>query len=141
MGLTTDNPDLTGYYGSYEGVKARLQVTGQPPEDALMLEALSGANAWVDINLGKHGLTVPSQIPPAIKQAATHYATAEALQPLFNSNSDENTGVDFYMEQAQAMLTAYIDQELKKTQDAEADPYIVSQSHKSTRYSLEEIIL
>jgi hypothetical protein len=124
-------------YGNAEDVKSKLVADGQSPSDEIIATALKSADILIDAELSKHKIK-PNPSSPVLKEAATYYATAEALQALFNGSTDEPDGVEFYNGRGERFLNTYIAKTLEEMED---DPYYIGQTHKSSRHTLEEIIL
>lgn len=125
---------MTYKYGLTETVLVRLGLLGQTPANDLVETALKSADVFVDGKLRKARLDVPENppYPEDLIEAANYYATAEALQPLFNTAEEYSENVSYYMERAKEFLSDYIDIEVQLQVEAETrddlNPYSSSKT-------------
>ena len=128
--LDEEEPD-THKYGIRDAVMVRLGMLGQSPSRDLVTTALNSADVHVDNQLRKARLTVPTQSPydSALVEAATYYATAEALQPLFNASENYSENVEYYLNRCSDVLDVYIATEIETLLIGRGDDHPYSHSH------------
>lgn len=140
-------------YGDSTTVKTQASVETAVPiegetegltiDDTLIETCLVRADAFIEGEIGKAGLPLPSETTSLLGASANDYAIARVLLALFNNDEEKNEKVNDYFTQAQNTIDDYIEIELKKLKDSEeytTDSYTISQSHKSSCYDLDQII-
>lgn len=137
-----DPTPQTWKYGDKTSVEKYVALEDETISSTLIETALTAADAYIDSNIKKAGIPLPTtEYPSSIVQAATFYATATALQP-FYTDEDENKKVNFYLSQADLFLENYITailNELSISGNAPGNhPYSYSQDDVNPVYKFED---
>ena len=137
------DPEKSWKYGAYQSVLQRVTADGDddPNEDLLVLSLLA-ADDYIDAAILEARLDLPAETySTTLVQAANYYAIADALQPGFNQDEDENKKVTHYLSLCDKFLTAYIN---KAVDDAvlnddleDVNPYSRSKSPVDPEYDFE----
>lgn len=132
-GETPEEEPDTHKYGVRAAVEVRLGLLGQTPASDLISTALNSADVYVDNQLRKARLPVPTTAPYIgdLVEAATLYAVAEALQPLFNLGEGYSQNVSYYLNRSRELLEDYIATEIETRMLEEDHPYSSSKTPRS----------
>lgn len=79
---------------------------------------LTNTTAWVDSNLRKNYLPIPTTIPQALKTAAIYYGASDVILTLYHGE-DMPIQFDVWFNKAEQLLKDYIEAELNNTEDAD----------------------
>ncbi len=101
--------------------------------DDLMTVAIDNSTVWIDSNLKRHYVPVPSDVPETLLTVAVYYAASDIILSLYHGE-DLPVQYDIWFQKAQDLLDDYIygylnsdasDSELNEIQ-------MVKYSHSST---------
>lgn len=102
----------------------------------LELLELSQANgeAWIEANLKKHYLPIPTNNPKALKTANIYYSASDILLSLYHGD-ELPVQYDVWFNKAQSLLDDYIESEVANGEDDNINPVelqMVKHSHALT---------
>ena len=102
----------------------------------LELLELSQANgeAWIEANLKKHYLPIPTNNPKALKAANIYYSASDILLSLYHGD-ELPINYDVWFNKAQSLLDDYIESEVANGEDDNINPVelqMVKHSHALT---------
>lgn len=113
----TIEPVYTGKYTDSNSVLALFEDISDEPSDALLTVAIDNTEAWIESNLKRHYVPIPTDIPQTLKTIAIYYASSDILMSLYHGEEYKNL-MDYWFEKAQDLLDAYIEEYL----NSEATP-------------------
>ena len=113
----TIEPVYTGKYTDSNSVLALFEDISDEPSDALLTVAIDNTEAWIESNLKRHYVPIPTDIPQTLKTIAIYYASSDILMSLYHGE-EYKTLMDYWFEKAQDLLDAYIEEYL----NSEATP-------------------
>ena len=101
-----------------------------------MIVELSQANgeAWIEANLKKHYLPIPTNNPKALKAANIYYSASDILLSLYHGD-ELPINYDVWFNKAQSLLDDYIESEVANGEDDNINPVelqMVKHSHALT---------
>ncbi len=79
---------------------------------------LANSTAWIDSNLRRNYLPIPTTNPQALKTAAIYYGASDVILTLYHGE-DMPVQFDVWFNKAQQLLEDYIESELNNSTDAE----------------------
>ena len=82
-------------------------ISDQVTNDLLTLAQANG-EAWIEANLKKHYLPVPTSNPKALKTANIYYSASDILLSLYHGD-ELPVQYDVWFQKAQSLLDDYID--------------------------------
>lgn len=113
----TIEPVYTGKYTDSNSVLALFEDISDEPSDALLTVAIDNTEAWIESNLKRHYVPIPTDIPQTLKTIAIYYASSDILMSLYHGEEYQSL-MDYWFEKAQDLLDAYIEEYL----NSEATP-------------------
>ena len=90
---------------------------------------INNADAWIDANLKRNYVPIPTTIPSALKTAAIYYAASDILLSLYQGD-ELPVQYDVWFNKAQSLLDDYI--EAYNHSEAEESELV---KHQSVKYS------
>ena len=97
--------------------------------DTLLATAIANSDAWIDANLKRNYVPIPTTVPSALKTAAIYYAASDVLLSLYQGD-ELPVQYDVWFNKAQSLLDDYID--AYKNSEAEESELI---SHQMVKHS------
>ena len=107
----TIEPVYTGKYTDSNSVLALFEDISDEPSDALLTVAIDNTEAWIESNLKRHYVPIPTDIPQTLKTIAIYYASSDILMSLYHGE-EYQTLMDYWFNKAQDLLDAYIEEYL-----------------------------
>ena len=101
--------------------------------DLLELSQANG-EAWIEANLKKHYLPIPTNNPKALKAANIYYSASDILLSLYHGD-ELPINYDVWFNKAQSLLDDYIESEVANGEDDNINPVelqMVKHSHALT---------
>ena len=80
----TIEPVYTGKYTDSNSVLALFEDISDEPSDALLTVAIDNTEAWIESNLKRHYVPIPTDIPQTLKTIAIYYASSDILMSLYH---------------------------------------------------------
>lgn len=129
----TIEPVYTGKYCDSNSVLALFEDISDEPSDGLLTVAIDNTEAWIESNLKRHYVPIPTDIPQTLKTIAIYYASSDILMSLYHGEEYKNL-MDYWFEKAQDLLDAYIEEYLNSEATPEEQNAIqmVKHSHAKT---------
>ena len=125
----------TTYQGKYCNETDVLALFGDisdTPSSDLIKVAIDNTEAWIESNIKRHYVPIPTTIPQTLKTVAIYYAASDILMSLYHGEEYQSL-MDYWFNKAQELLDAYIDDYLHNTDDAEELGRIVVVGHRNSR--------
>ena len=106
---TNDEPTpvYTGKYCDSDDVLALFEDISDDPSTALLTVAIDNTEAWIESNLKRHYVPIPTDIPQTLKTIAIYYASSDILMSLYHGE-DYQSLMDYWFNKAQDLLDDYI---------------------------------
>ena len=129
----TIEPVYTGKYTDSNSVLALFEDISDEPSDALLTVAIDNTEAWIESNLKRHYVPIPTDIPQTLKTIAIYYASSDILMSLYHGEEYESL-MDYWFNKAQDLLDAYIEEYLNSeaTPEEQLNNQMVKHSHSMT---------
>ena len=128
----TIEPVYTGKYTDSNSVLALFEDISDEPSDALLTVAIDNTEAWIESNLKRHYVPIPTDIPQTLKTIAIYYASSDILMSLYHGEEYKNL-MDYWFEKAQDLLDAYIEEYLNSEATPEEQNAIQMVKHSHTQ--------
>lgn len=122
-----DEPLYEGKYCDSDSVLALFEDISDDPSEALLKVAIDNTEAWIESNLKRHYVPIPTSIPQTLKTIAIYYAASDILMSLYHGEEYQSL-MDYWFNKAQDLLDAYIDEYLNS--DATEEEQIANQMVK-----------
>lgn len=106
-----DEPVYTGKYCNSNNVLALFGDISDDPSNGLLEVAIDNTEAWINSNLKRHYIPIPTDIPKTLKTIAIYYASSDILMSLYHGEEYQSL-MDYWFNKAQDLLDAYIDEYL-----------------------------
>ena len=90
-------------------------ISDQVSTDLLALAQANG-EAWIEANLKKHYLPIPTSNPKALKTANIYYSASDILLSLYHGD-ELPVQYDIWFQKAQSLLDDYIESEIANGSD------------------------
>ena len=123
----------TGKYYDSDSVLALFEDISDNPSEALLTVAIDNTEAWIESNLKRHYVPIPTTIPQTLKTIAIYYASSDILMSLYHGEEYQSL-MDYWFNKAQDLLDAYVEEYLNS--EAEEDELVAHQmvkhSHSQT---------
>ena len=129
----TDEPAYTGKYCNSDDVLALFGDISDDPSTDLLRVSIDNTNAWIESNLKRHYVPIPTTIPDTLKTIAIYYASSDILMSLYHGEEYQSL-MDYWFNKAQDLLDAYIDEYLNSdaTPEEQVRVQMVRHSHSMT---------
>lgn len=131
--MTTTTPAYTGKYCDSDSVLALFEDISDNPSEALLTVAIDNTEAWIESNLKRHYVPIPTTIPQTLKTIAIYYASSDILMSLYHGEEYQSL-MDYWFNKAQDLLDAYIEEYLNSeaTPEEQVNVQMVKHSHSQT---------
>lgn len=129
----TDEPLYTGKYCNSDDVLALFEDISDDPSEALLQVSIDNTEAWIESNLKRHYVPIPTSIPQTLKTISIYYAASDILMSLYHGEEYQSL-MDYWFNKAQDLIDDYIDAYLNAEATAEELDKInmVRHSHAKT---------
>lgn len=114
----TDEPAYTGKYCNSDDVLALFGDISDDPSTDLLRVSIDNTKAWIESNLKRHYVPIPTTIPDTLKTIAIYYASSDILMSLYHGEEYQSL-MDYWFNKAQDLLDDYIDAYLNSEAEAE----------------------
>ena len=131
--MTDTEAVYTGKYTDSNSVLALFEDISDDPSDNLLTVAIDNTEAWIESNLKRHYVPIPTNVPQTLKTIAIYYASSDILMSLYHGEKYESL-MDYWFEKAQDLLDAYIEEYLNSeaTIEEKQNLQMVKHSHSQT---------
>lgn len=101
--------------------------------DEMFETVINNSSAWIESNLKKNYVPLPTDHPQALKTAAIYYSASDILLSLYHGD-DLPVQYDIWFQKAQDLLEAYINEYLttEATNEELNNIRLVKHSHSAT---------
>lgn len=106
--MTNEEHVYTGKYCNSTDVLALFEDISDDPSEALLTVAIDNTEAWIESNLKRHYVPIPTIIPQTLKTIAIYYAASDILMSLYHGE-EYQTLMDYWFNKAQDLLEDYIE--------------------------------
>ncbi len=131
----TDKITYEGKYCNSDKVSALLEDISDNPSESLLNVSIDNTEAWIESNLKKHFVPIPTQIPQTLETVAIYYAASDILMSLYHGEDYESL-MDFWFNKAQSLLEDYITAYLNAdASDEELDKINMVKHSKAKTYN------
>ena len=129
----TTEPTYTGKYCNSDDVLALFEDISDNPSNNLLKVSIDNTEAWIESNLKRHYVPIPTSIPQTLKTIAIYYASSDILMSLYHGEEYQSL-MDYWFNKAQDLLDAYIDEYLRSeaTTEEQVQAQMVKHSHSRT---------
>jgi hypothetical protein len=129
----TDEPLYTGKYCNSNDVLALFEDISDDPSEDLLQVSIDNTEAWIESNLKRHYVPIPTSIPQTLKTISIYYAASDILMSLYHGEEYQSL-MDYWFNKAQDLIDDYIDAYLNAEATAEELDKInmVRHSHAKT---------
>lgn len=86
--------------------------------DDMFTTVIANCTAWIESNLKRHYVPIPTEHPQALKTIAIYYGASDILLSLYHGE-ELPVQYDIWFQKAQDLLDAYIEDQLNNTDDSE----------------------
>lgn len=124
----------TGKYCNSNDVLALFEDISDNPTTSLLTVVIDNTQAWIESNLKRHYVPIPTDIPQTLKTIAIYYASSDILMSLYHGEEYQSL-MDYWFNKAQDLLEAYVDEYLNSddiSDEASNATQIVGHSHSRT---------
>ena len=128
----TDEPAYTGKYCNSDDVLALFGDISDDPSTDLLRVSIDNTKAWIESNLKRHYVPIPTTIPDTLKTIAIYYASSDILMSLYHGEEYQSL-MDYWFNKAQDLLDDYIDAYLNSEAEAEEIDKINMVKHSHAR--------
>lgn len=129
----TDEQIYNGKYCGSNDVLALFGDISDEPEEDLLTVSINNTEAWIESNLKKHYVPIPTSTPQTLKTVAIYYASSDILMSLYHGEEYQSL-MDYWFNKAQDLLEDYIEAYLNTEATAEETENVnmVKHSHAPT---------
>ena len=105
-------------YCTIEEINALLSDISDDASTETLTVVLNNSTAWIDSNLRRNYLPIPTTNPQALNTAAVYYGASDVILTLYHGE-DMPIQFDVWFNKAQQLLEDYIEAELNNSTDAD----------------------
>ena len=84
--------------------------------DAMFTTAIGNSTAWIEANLKRHYVPIPTSVPSALKTVAIYHSASDILLSLYHGD-ELPVQYDVWFNKAQDLLDDYIDSYLNSEEE------------------------
>jgi hypothetical protein len=128
----TDENIITGKYCNSTDIVALFGDISDEIDDDLFTTVLGNTEAWIEANLKRHYVPIPTSIPQALKTVAIYHGASDIILSLYHGE-ELPVQYDVWFQKAQDLLDAYIDEYLNSEATAEEQAQIQMVKHSHSR--------
>lgn len=105
-------------YCTIQEINALLSDISDDASTETLTVVLNNSTAWIDNNLRRNYLPIPTQPPQVLNTAAIYYGASDVILTLYHGE-DMPIQFDVWFNKAQQLLEEYIEAELNNSTDAD----------------------
>lgn len=105
-------------YCTIEEINALLSDISDDASTETLTIVLNNSTAWIDSNLRRNYLPIPTNNPQALNTAAIYYGASDVILTLYHGE-DMPIQFDVWFNKAQQLLEDYIEAEINNSEDAD----------------------
>ena len=99
-----------------EDVKNLFGDVSDEPSDEMLTVAIDNSTVWIESNLKRNYVSIPSDNPDVLKTVAIYYAASDLLLSLYHGD-ELPVQYDIWFQKAQGLLDDYIEAYLNNDAD------------------------
>lgn len=125
-------------YCTTDEINSLLSDISDDASTETLTVVLNNTTAWIDSNLRRNYLPIPTNVPQALNTAAIYYGASDVILTLYHGE-ELPVQFDVWFQKAQQLLEDYIEAELNNSTDADTisrTKNIVSKRRKPYRRRL-----
>ena len=122
--IIEETPSDTQYCTTEDVISMFGDISDEPTQEMLNT-AINNATTWIEANLKRNYVPIPTSHPPALKTVAIYHSASDILLSLYHGD-DLPVQYDVWFNKAQTLLQDYIDAYLNS--EAEEDELMAHQS-------------
>lgn len=128
----SDTPISNGYCTCNDVLSLFGDISDEPPTETVNT-AINNSTAWIEANLKRHYVPIPTTHPQALKTVAVYHSASDILLSLYHGE-ELPVQYDIWFQKAQDLLDAYIDEYLnaEATAEEQVNVQMVKHSHGRT---------
>ena len=129
----TDESVVTGKYCNSTDIEALFGDISDDINTSLFTTVLGNTEAWIEANLKRHYVPIPTTVPQALKTVAIYHGASDIILSLYHGE-ELPVQYDVWFQKAQDLLDDYINEYLNSeaTPEEQAKVNMVSHSHSQT---------
>lgn len=133
--MTNDEPIHTGKYCNSNDVLALFADISDDPTPELLEVSIDNTEAWIESNLKRHYVPIPTSVPQALKTIAIYYAASDILMSLYHGEEYQSL-MDYWFNKAQDLIDDYVEAYLNaEATAAELDKINMVRHHHGKTYN------
>lgn len=132
MTIEIDQPVHSGKYCDSTDVLALFGDISDDPSEDLLMVSIDNTEAWIESNLKRHYVPIPTDIPQTLKTVAIYYAASDILMSLYHGEEYQSL-MDYWFNKAQELLDGYVDAYLNSDATSEELDKINRVKHSKAR--------
>lgn len=101
--------------------------------DDMFDTVITNSTAWIESNLKRHYLPIPSDNPNALRTVAIYHSASDILLSLYHGE-ELPIQYDIWFQKAQDLLDAYIEDALNNTDDGEVIGKVRSVGYSKSKH-------
>ena len=124
---------ITGKYCNSTDIEALFGDISDDVTDNLFTTVLGNTTAWIEANLKRHYVPIPTTVPQALKTVAIYHGASDIILSLYHGE-ELPVQYDVWFQKAQDLLDDYINEYLNSvaTPEEQAKVNMVAHSHSPT---------
>lgn len=124
---------VQGKYCSSTDIAALFGDISDDVTTDLFQTVIGNTEAWIEANLKRHYVPIPTNVPQALKTVAVYHGSSDIILSLYHGE-ELPVQYDVWFQKAQDLLDAYIDEYLNSeaTPEEQTNVQMVKHSHSRT---------
>jgi hypothetical protein len=107
-------------YCTKDDINALFGDISDDISDDMFTTVIDNCTAWIEANLKRHYVPIPTNHPQALKTIAIYYGASDILLSLYHGE-ELPVQYDIWFQKAQDLLDAYIEEALKNPNEEETE--------------------
>lgn len=125
------NTVITGKYCNSTDIVALFGDISDDVTNDLFTTVLGNTEAWIEANLKRHYVPIPTSVPQALKTVAIYHGASDIILSLYHGE-ELPVQYDVWFQKAQDLLDAYIDDYLNSEATAEEQAMVNMVKHSQS---------
>ena len=123
----------TGKYCNCKDIEALFGDISDDINNDLFTTVLGNTEAWIEANLKRHYVPIPTNVPQALKTVAIYHGASDIILSLYHGE-ELPVQYDVWFQKAQDLLDDYIEEYLNSeaSPEEQANVQMVKHSHSLT---------
>ena len=103
-------------YCTQEEINSLFGDISDDISEDMFITVMDNSTAWIESNLKRHYVPIPTDNPNALRTVAIYHSASDILLSLYHGE-ELPVQYDIWFQKAQDLLEAYIEDELKNSED------------------------